>query len=49
MKSKCHVFSESKQTNDVWLEYLECKLENVENGRCIFKLKWQKTVERRYL
>ena len=49
MKSKCNVFSGFKQTKDVCLEYLECKLQKVENGRCILTFKWHKTVEKRYL
>ena len=40
MKSKCYVLSGHKQTNDVCLTYLECKLGQVKYGRCIIKFKW---------
>ena len=49
IKSKCYTLSGYKQTNDVCLVYLECKLRQVKYGRRIFKLKWQKMVERTYL
>ena len=49
LKSKCYVFNGNKQINDLCLGYLKCKLQQVKYGRCIFKLKWKKTVERSYL
>ena len=33
----------------MFLVYLECKLQQDTYGSCIFKLKWEKTVERTYL
>ena len=49
MKSKYHVFNGSREINDVYFEYLECKLPEVKSGRRTVKLKWQKTLEKRYL
>ena len=49
MKEKWYVFAGYKQRNNVWLIYLECKLQQDRYGWCIFKLKLQKTAERRYL
>ena len=49
MKEKCYVFAGYKQRNNVWLIYLECKLQQDRYGWRIFKLKLQKTAERRYL
>ena len=49
MNRKYHVFNGSREINDVYSEYLECKLPEVKYFRRIVKLKWQKTLERRYL
>ena len=49
MKGKCYVYGCYKQRNKVCLVYLECKLQQYKYGWCIFKWKFQKTVERKYL
>ena len=49
MKGKCDVFSGYKQTIKVGLVYVESKLKLDKYGWCIYKLKCQKMVERRYL
>ena len=49
MKRKCYVFGGYKETNDLCLMYLSCNLRQVQYSRCIFKLKWEKAVERTYL
>ena len=49
VKAKWYVFSGYKQRNKVSLVYLDCKLEQVSYGWCIFKLKCQETEEGTYL
>ena len=49
MKRKYYVVSGYKQTNKVFLVYLECKQQQDKHGRCILKLKLEKMVDRTYL
>ena len=48
-KDKCYLFSGYKESNKLWLMYLERKPQEKRYGSYIFKLKWQKTGERTYL
>ena len=48
MKCKCYAFNGYEQRNKVCFVYLECNLQQNRYGRCIFKLRYHKKVERAY-
>ena len=49
MKGKCYIFSCYKERNKVRFVSLERKLQQDRYGWCFFKLKSQKTLERKFL
>ena len=49
LRVKYYTFSCYKQTNEVCLEYIDCKLQQDRYGNAFFKLNGEEMVERAYL